>query len=105
MSASNPSDHDDSKQDPMERFRKLLEETHLFPTNYIHKFIGKNSDVFHAAVASFEAKFVGLSRTNERKSANDAHVALTYTFVAGKAEDIIELAQATYEIEDLIYIL
>ena len=91
--------------DPFEKFRKLLEETYLFPANYVHKFIGKNSAPFRKSVAEFEGKFVGLKRTGERLSANGGHLALTYDFLAGNAEDVVELAKATHEIDDLIYVL
>ncbi len=91
--------------DDFDKFRRLLEETYLFPANYTHKFIGKNSDLFRTGIAEFENKFVGLKRTGEKLSANSAHVALTYDFLAGTPEDIVQLAKATYEIPDLIYIL
>ena len=91
--------------DPFEKFRTLLTETYLFPANYTHKFIGKNSDLFRTSVTEFEAKFVGLKRVGEKQSANGNHLALTYDFLAGTAEDIIELAKATHLISDLTYIL
>ena len=91
--------------DDFEKFRKLLAETYLFPADYTHKFIGKNSDLFITAVEEFEKKFVGLTRTGEKKSANGNHIALTYSYIAGTPEDIIELARATHKIQDLIYIL
>ncbi len=91
--------------DDFTQFRKLLEETYLFPANYTHKFIGKNSDLFRVSVTVFEAKFVGLKRTGEKQSANSAHIALTYEFIAASADDIIGLAKATHLIDDLIYIL
>lgn len=88
-----------------DKFRQLLMDTYLFPANYTHKFIGKNTDPFLEGVVKFELKFVGLRRIGEKKSTTEAHVALTYSFLAGTADDIIELAKATYEIEDLLYIL
>jgi putative lipoic acid-binding regulatory protein len=91
--------------DPFDKFRTLLTETYLFPANYTHKFIGKNSDLFLAGVSAFEGKFVGLKRTGEKQSASGAHLALTYDFLAGSAEDVIELAKATHLIDDLLYIL
>lgn len=87
------------------KFRQLLIDTYLFPATYVHKFIGKNTDAFNLGVVIFEGKFVGLARTGEKRSANAGHIALTYSFIAGTADDIIELAKATYEIEDLLYIL
>jgi len=91
--------------DPFEKFRKLLTETYLYPANYTHKFIGKNSELFRLSVIEFEGKFVGLTRVGEKMSANGNHVALTYDFLAASPEDIIELAQATYRVSDLLYIL
>jgi putative lipoic acid-binding regulatory protein len=91
--------------DEFEKFRKLLAETYLFPANYTHKFIGKNTPAFSDGVRDFEKKFVGLNRTGEKNSANGNHLALTYDFIAGSPEDIIELAKATHQIPDLLYIL
>jgi len=91
--------------DPFEKFRALLKETYLFPANYTHKFIGQNSELFRTSVAEFEGKFVGLKRVSEKQSASGKHLALTYDFLAGSAEDIIELAKATHLVSDLIYIL
>lgn len=91
--------------DSFNAFRKLLIETYLFPANYTHKFIGKNTERFRLSVLEFEKNFVGLKKTCERQSANSAHVALTYDFLAGTAEDIVELAKKTHEIDDLLYVL
>lgn len=91
--------------DPFEKFRALLVETYLFPANYTHKFIGRNSDLFRDSVAEFEGKFVGLKRIGEKRSANGNHLALTYDFLAGNAEDIVELAKATHLVADLLYVL
>jgi putative lipoic acid-binding regulatory protein len=94
-----------SEPDPFLKFRQLLKDTYLFPANYTHKFIGKNTDLFRNSVAEFEGKFVGLKRVGEKQSANGNHLALTYDFLAGTAEDIIDLAKATYLVGDLLYIL
>jgi len=91
--------------DEFDSFRKLLSETYLFPANYTHKFIGRNSQVFRSSVVDFEKQFVGLVRTSEKQSANGNHLALTYTFLAGSPDDIVELAKATHRISDLIYVL
>lgn len=91
--------------DPYEKFRKLLTETYLFPANYHHKFIGKNTEAFRTSVAEFEGKFVGLKRIGEKLSASENHLALTYDFLAGSADDIVELAKKTRLVSDLLYIL
>jgi putative lipoic acid-binding regulatory protein len=93
------------KPDPFEKFRELLKSTYQFPCTYLHKFIGKNSSLFHASVADFEKKFIGLTRTQERMSAKANHIALTYDYLAGSADEIIELTVETQKINDLIYIL
>ena len=91
--------------DPFGKFRQLLTDTYMFPATYTHKFIGKNSDLFQTGVGEFEGKFVGLKRVGEKQSASGNHLALTYDFLAGSAEDVIELAKATHLIADLLYIL
>ena len=91
--------------DPFKKFRDLLEANYQFPCTYIHKFIGKNSPIFRSSVVDFEKKFIGLTLTTERMSASHAHVALTYDYLAGSADEIIELTKETQKINDLIYIL
>jgi putative lipoic acid-binding regulatory protein len=91
--------------DPFLKFRTLLEQTYQFPCTYIHKFIGKNSPIFKQSVSEFEQKFIGLTRTTERMSASSAHLALTYDYVAGSADEIIQLTIETQKINDLICIL
>ena len=96
---------DSRSPDPFQKFRELLDQTYQFPCTYLHKFIGKNSPIFLSSVADFEKKFIGLTRTLERKSASAAHVALTYDYLAASAEDVILLTVETQKINDLIYIL
>jgi len=91
--------------DPFLKFRTLLEESCIFPCTYTHKFIGKNSALFQQSVSDFEKKFIGLTRTKERLSASSAHLALTYDFIAGSADEIVQLTVETRKINDLIYIL
>jgi hypothetical protein len=87
------------------KFRELLEANHQFPGPYLHKFIGKNSPIFNAAVKDFESQFIGLKRVGEKLSASSAHLSLTYEYLAASAEDVVQLAIATYKIGDVIYIL
>lgn len=94
-----------NSSDPYDQFRALLKETYLFPADYTHKFIGKNSPAFLAAVKEFESKFVGLTRTAEKQSANGGHLALTYRFKAAEPQDIVDLTVATNSIQDLLFIL
>ncbi len=91
--------------DPFQKFRELLKSTYPFPCTYIHKFIGKNSPIFLQSVTDFEGKFIGLTRTAVRLSASGNHMALTYDYLAGSPDEIIELTRETQKINDLIYIL
>jgi putative lipoic acid-binding regulatory protein len=93
------------KDDPFASFRELLNKTYQFPTQYLHKFIGKNSPIFRQSVLEFEQKFIGLKKTGENLSASSAHLALTYDYLAASADDVIQLTQETSKINDLIYIL
>jgi putative lipoic acid-binding regulatory protein len=97
---------DPKKQtDPYASFRELLNQNYQFPTQYIHKFIGKNSPIFLQSVQEFEAKFIGLVRTGENQSASGKHVSLTYHYHAAHADDVVLLTVETSKINDLIYIL
>ncbi len=92
-------------EDPYQKFRSLLNEHHQFPSQYTHKFIGKNSEIFKASVIEFEAKFIGLTKSTERLSASSKHLALTYVYWAASADDVIKLTTETHKINDIIYIL
>ena len=92
-------------QDQFEKFRILLENNHQFPCVYTHKFIGAHSTIFKSSVDVFEKKFIGLTRVSERLSASGKHLALTYEYQAGTAEDVVQLLIATHQLNDLIYII
>lgn len=87
------------------KFKALLETTHTFPTVYLHKFIGKNSKEFKESVEELERKFVDLKRTDEKLSANQGHLALTYHFNAKDSQAILDLNIATHSLKDLLFIL
>ena len=91
--------------DPYEKFRQLLNENHLFPGKYTHKIIGKNSPLFLDSIIEFEKKFIGLIRTQERKSASGAHLSLTYEYLAANAEEVVQLSVESHKINDVIYVL
>ena len=91
--------------DPFEKFKYLLNETYQFPCIYLHKFIGKNSPLFAQSITEFEAKFIGLVKTQERQSTSGAHRSLTYEYQAANAEDVVTLTVETQKMNDLIYIL
>ncbi len=92
-------------EDPFLKFKLLLNEHHEFPGIYVHKFIGKNSPIFHASVEEFEKKFIGLTRVSEKQSSSGKHLSLTYEYYAASAEDVVELSVQSHKISDLIYIL
>jgi len=94
-----------SDADPFAKFRELLEKEHQFPLQYVHKIIGKNSPIFLQSIAEFENKHIGLKRVGERTSASGNHLALTYEYLAGTPDDVIELQKETQKINDLIYII
>jgi putative lipoic acid-binding regulatory protein len=94
-----------SQEDPLAKFKALLEAEHQFPIQYMHKLIGKNSPIFLASVAEFEKKHIGLTRTGEKTSASGKHLSLTYEYHAASADEVIELQKETQKINDLIYII
>jgi putative lipoic acid-binding regulatory protein len=91
--------------DNYERFKALLNENFQFPAKYVHKFIGPNTDTFRDAVSEFEKKFIGLDRVGEKLSSSNAHVSLTYDYLAANADDIVQLTVATKSIPGILYIL
>ena len=91
--------------DQFKKFRDLLDHNHQFPGPYLHKFIGKNSEIFKASVAEFEQKFIGLKKLQERLTASGSHISLTYEYIAGSADEVVRLAIETHKINDLIYVL
>jgi putative lipoic acid-binding regulatory protein len=88
-----------------ERFKALLNENFQFPAKYVHKFIGPNTDTFRAAVNEFEKGFIGLEKVGEKLSSSNAHVSLTYDYLAASAEDVVQLTVATKKIPGVLYIL
>lgn len=91
--------------DNYERFKALLNDNFQFPAKYVHKFIGPNSETFRNSVKEFEKKFIGLELVGEKLSGNSAHVSLTYDYLAGSADDIVELTVETKNISGVLYIL
>jgi hypothetical protein len=87
------------------RLKALLENQESFPLEYMHKFIGRNSPRFIQGLEAFDARFPKLERRGTRLSAGDAHVAVTYVFMADSADEILEVLEATQLIEDVLVIL
>ncbi|MBL7714953.1 MAG: DUF493 domain-containing protein [Bdellovibrionales bacterium] len=88
---------------------KVFQETENFPTVFIHKFIGKNSDAFLTGVsdwsASKKALYPSLKETHRRLSADNKHCSLTFEFTASSAEQIIDILKSTAAIPDLKMVL
>jgi hypothetical protein len=82
------------------KLRHLLEDQERFPLQFTHKFIGKNSPEFIASVALFEKRFPKLTRQLERQSGAGGHLALTYVLLADGPDEVIELLQATEQIQE-----
>ena len=94
-----------STGDPFQKFRELLEHNHQFPTEYHHKFIGKNSPMFLESVAEFEKKHIGLKLVSRKESAKGAHISLSFDYHAANVEEVVELLKETQKINDLIFII
>ena len=91
--------------DPYGRLRSLLEEQEKFPTDFTHKFIGKNTLRFTTGVQRLEEQFPALRLEKARTSSGEAHLALTYILRAENADEIIAVLEATGKIEDLHLVL
>ena len=89
------------------QLRELL-QNEQYPLNYVHKFIGRKTDEFFNDVGEFESKFTKATRVSERESAptgENIYVALTYTFEANSADEVIEILEAASALKDLKIIL
>lgn len=102
---NNDNDNDSISEDPYAKLRILLVEQETFPTQYLHKFIGKNTPGFAEDVTQFEVRFPRARLQTARMSQGDGHVAMTYVLEAETVENIIDLLKATKLIRDLKYIL
>lgn len=87
------------------QLKALLESQETFPTDYLHKFIGRNTPAFVNGVNVLEQQFPKLKLKHSRMSSGDANVALTYVFNANSADEIIALLQVTDNIDDVVYVL
>jgi hypothetical protein len=84
---------------------ELLRAQETFPTQYLHKFIGKNSPAFIRGVEGLEKRFGNIRQQSARMSKGDAHVAMTYVIDAADVDEIIVVLTATDELEDLLVVL
>jgi len=87
------------------RLKELLEKGETFPLDFMHKFIGRNTEAFEKSVREFEKLFPKAIKQSARTSKGDAHLALTYTFRADNADEIVMLIDSTYQITDVLIVL
>jgi putative lipoic acid-binding regulatory protein len=87
------------------RLRELLEAQETFPTDFTHKFIGKNTKLFAKGVRDLQFAHPRLQLETARKSSGEKHLALTYVYRAESVDEIIEVLEAIHQIEDLHMIL
>src|SRR4051794_19020653 len=99
-----PRDSGYAKEMDLDRLKVLL-ENESFPHDFTVKFIGSNSRTFADGVRAFEAGYPQLRKQAERRSANDANLALTYVFPAQNADEIVSLLKRVSEIPDVKVIL
>ena len=87
---------------------RLLEllQAETFPLRYVHKFIGRNTPEFRAAVAALGKQFPSVVCEGFRES-GASHTWLAYTFVqtAPSATDIVAFVEATALLTDIKLIL
>ncbi len=91
--------------DKYTKLHALLEAQETFPTQYTHKFIGRNSPAFAAGMQTLEERFPTLTLETARATRSESYLAVTYTLEADSAEAIIEVLEATTAIPDLHMIL
>jgi hypothetical protein len=87
---------------------RLLEllKTETFPLRYVHKFIGRNTPAFRAAVAELGKRFPSAVCEGFRES-GDSHAYLSYTYVqtAADAPEVVAFVEATAALADIKIIL
>ena len=87
------------------KLRELLLAQEKFPLDYLHKFIGRNSDAFSAGLADWAKCHPAATCQADRLSANQGHRSVTYIFRAPDVDALIAMLQATDRIPDLVMIL
>ena len=83
----------------------MLEAQEQFPVEYMHKFIGKNSQAFLDSLAKLEGQIPKLKRQSLRASGSQIHLAVTYILPAESADEVILLLQETEKVIDLVMVL
>jgi hypothetical protein len=90
-----------------EKLRELL-DAESYPHRYVHKFIGRKTPAFLKSVEELEAEFPEAVKVSSRESAGtsaEPFLALTYELVADTPDEIIDLLEATHQLDDLKIIL
>lgn len=91
--------------DRVARLRMLLQEE-KYPLTYMHKFIGRNTPAFRAAVAQMVRGFPTASLSTMRESGESASwLAYTYVQVAQNADEVVAFVEATTTLPELRIIL
>ena len=90
---------------PYDKIKSLLRQQEKFPFDYLHKFIGKNSPEFQAAVEALERDVPKLKLQSRRESGGGKHVAYTYTLNVQDAEEVAFLFELTQRLVDILIIL
>jgi len=87
------------------RLRELLLEQECFPVKYLHKFIGKNSPQFDAALQAWRTQYPDAVCQSDRHSSNGGHRALTFVVPAQNVDQLIEMLKHTDQLADLVMVL
>lgn len=86
-------------------FLDLVESQHRFPTHYMHKVVGKNSEAFRKAVDELLAGTARLKKAGEKLSSNSAHVSITFDLHAHSAHEIVFLVERSQQLKDVLFVL
>lgn len=88
-----------------QKFKELLEQQEKFPLDYTVKLIGRNSDRFKDGLLDFQVRYPILKQVSSRASSGGANLAVTYSFMAQNADEIIALSEQASTIPDLLVML
>ncbi len=82
------------------RLRELL-DSEPYPRDYVHKFIGKNTEVFRAAVTEMLGLWPQARAHPTRESSNGAYISVSWTVRITSADDVEKLMTTTMQLPDL----
>lgn len=84
---------------------ELLESQHTFPTQYIHKVIGKNSEAFLNAVSELISQTARLTEKSKKESSNRKHISITFEIHAQSAHEVVFLIERSQKLNDVLFVL